>query len=200
MDVRDLVLCDVEGLRGYYVCSTHQWEKKVRQKPSFQDRGGVGQVQDMTQEPLPAHYRGGWLNLSLNSEETMQAAIKTVSETRTSITVAADSELTVGVLSGKSYYFRLWLPGSGSGNIRLTLNGTAVASFVCFAAQDFHGDWAVPKTALGEESFVTNSTVSAMEGTITVSTAGSLTLYWGSHFGADVDVDAGSYMALFEIT
>lgn len=62
VDVRDLVQPDVQGMRGFYVCSTHKWEAKVRFKPSFLDRGGVGQVPDMTEDPIPAPGPGGgWL-------------------------------------------------------------------------------------------------------------------------------------------
>jgi hypothetical protein len=74
VDVQDLILCDVEGFRGYYVCSSHPWEKKARVNPSFNDRGGVGQMMDPGHDFLPAPGGGGpfgggrvWTTMVLDS-------------------------------------------------------------------------------------------------------------------------------------
>ncbi len=187
-DIQDLVQCDVQGLRGFWVCSSHPWEARIRFKPSWLDRGGVSQVADPSGGMLPGPGGFFWDM----GDEVMISAIKTTDQTVTGSTLTADTQLTIN-LTLQPHWFRLVLYGTPVNNYKLALSGTVTAtSFLACGI----GTNSTPATALGAEiphdgtdSFI------VVEGTITPSATGSFGVYFAETsptFGAITK--AGSYI------
>lgn len=102
VDVQDLILADVQGLRGFYVCSSHPWEKMARVNPSFQDRGGVGQVMDPGHDFLPAP--GGFSFFGEGEEMFTSVAVTNVTNTTTT---PVSTGLAISVGNNQTVAFRL---------------------------------------------------------------------------------------------
>lgn len=193
VDIQDLVQCEVQGLRGFWVCSSHSWEKDIRFKPSWLDRGGVSNVADPSGGLLPGP--GGFF---IDPEEDeLDAILKTSNQTVTGSTLTADTALTIGVLAGKSYWYRVLVNPdlNASTSLLVAMGGTATATRFLLSTPGFNN---AVVTSLGTEFSCSGSsgTVVELAGSITVLAAGSFGLYFARAIGGSIVNQAGAYMMI----
>lgn len=190
VDVRDLIQSEVQGLRGFYICSVHPREKVLRWKESFQDKGGISQVNDLEWPPEPAPDSGGWLDYD---REVEMIAVKATTETRDPADYAADTTLTFGVSAGGKYYLTGAITSGVGDIVSAYFGGTAAFSY--FNGVAFNDAESTAIDAATDVWSFSNAATKVLAIGIVCSTSGTLTMYWQA-VSAPGSLRAGSALSL----
>lgn len=213
VDERDLIMSEVQGLRGRLVCSAHPWEREARVKPSFQDRGGVGQVPDLSIDPIWPGSNGGWILLA-DSEENVTTVYKTASTTRSlTTTLTDDPDLQTGIVAAGTYLVQLTLrldtDIGATFRGALSYSGTtsdAIGVAIVFHASGFSAaDATMTQLATLTSTFVTALNVAGefayLSMYVITTSSGTIALQWAQNSAvADLTIlERGSMMTVTQL-